>query len=82
MGSTSLGAFLPEDRNRAGFWNISLVEKIRQWTKSKKKFESVNFSHVLFCLMSSLDHAGLGLATFGPVESKWLWHSPVRHFAF
>jgi len=45
-------------------------------------FESVNFSHAVFSLLSSLDDAGLSLATLGPVQSKWLWCSPVRHFTF
>jgi hypothetical protein len=48
----------------------------------KKEFESVNFSYGVFSLLSSLDDAGLGLATLGPVQSKWLWRSPVWHFTF
>jgi len=36
-GSTTLGAFLPEDGNRACLRNVQLYYKIRRWTKSNEQ---------------------------------------------
>ena len=42
---------LPENGTGAGFWNAVLLEKIRWWTKSKKRRLSVSFTRALFSFL-------------------------------
>jgi len=48
--------------------------------KVPKKIVSVNYSHALFSLLSTLFNAGLGLAPHGPVQSDPVWHFQIWDF--
>jgi hypothetical protein len=50
-GPARLGAPLPEDGNRAGFQNDTLLYKIRQWTKNC--IVPGNSGHSLFSCLST-----------------------------
>jgi len=55
QGSTRLGVFLPENRNRTGFQTIMHLQGIRRWTKSLKKEDvSFNFCCTVFSLLDFL----------------------------
>jgi len=54
VGSKGLGTTLPEDRNRAGFQNVTLNLKNEKMDKvQKKKTVSFTFSHAVFSLLST-----------------------------
>ena len=51
-----LGVSLLENGNRDGFQNVTLLYKLYNGQKPKKKTVSVNFSHALFSLLDFLTY--------------------------
>jgi hypothetical protein len=55
MGSTNVGAFLPEDRNRTTFQNAVNLKILKDGFSPKKKTVSDKFSHTVFSHLSAHD---------------------------
>jgi len=48
-------------------------------SKIQGKIVSLNSSHVVFCLLSTLGGTGLSLALRGTVQDGLVWHGPIQH---
>jgi len=55
MGSTKVGASLPEDRNRTTFQNVVNLKTLDDGFSLKKNNVTVNFSHAVFSDVSTHD---------------------------
>jgi hypothetical protein len=53
MGSTKVGASLPEDRKRTTFQNVVNLKILDDGFSPKKKSVSVKFSHAVFSQIQS-----------------------------
>jgi hypothetical protein len=59
---------------------VAFFQNLDSGQSLKQKILSVNFSHALFSLLSTLGSASLGLALHGTVYSSLVWHSLVQRF--
>ena len=75
--SARLGISLAEEEKKRWLLKCGLCLKHWMMCKVQTKIVSVDFSHAVFSLLSTLGDAGLGLAVQGPFQSDLLWFSPA-----